>query len=237
MIISRPSSFRRQCTAISLFVWPAAMMLAAVVQPTLGEDPAQVYSAAVAQPGRLAVSAAIGLVGVLAWIIGTAGLVHVVRGRAVGLAHTGGGLSLLAAIAHVMIATLFLVLIGLSSSKDQPATVEAIDHVASQVFPIAMPLLFLGAIGILLLGIAARRDRTAPAAVPILIGCGILVEFVPLPGTLGDLLTWAFVGVGLGIVGTRLLKMSNGRWNSEPSKGAAADTDAEVSPSTTGTRS
>lgn len=211
------SRFRRIATGTSLIVFPLSMLGAALAQPVLGEEARQVYDAAVAHPGRIAASAAVGTPGVLLWIVAVAGTVHLVRERGAALAHVGAGLALLGTLGHMVMATLFLVLLGLPQTGDRTQLVPALDRIAGHVFPLAMPLLLLGAIGLVLLSIALRRAGQAPLATPLLVGFGFLSEFVPFGGTTGDVVLWALAGTGLALVGLRVLAMTDAQWQAPAS--------------------
>ena len=187
---------------------------AALAQPKMGDTAAEVYHAASVEPNRIRQSIFIGLPGLLLWIIGVAGLVHLVRQRGVVLAHIGGLLALLGALGHMINVTLFLVLLGIPNSTDSAALILAVDRISHHVFPVAMPLLFLGAIGIFLLALALRRAGIAPTATPILVGLSIVAEFIPFPGISGDVVTWILVLIGFGFVSASIQKMSNLEWGS-----------------------
>jgi len=187
---------------------------AALAQPKMGDTAAEVYHAASVEPNRIRQSIFIGLPGLLLWIIGVAGLVHLVRQRGVVLAHIGGLLALLGALGHMINVTLFLVLLGIPNSTDSAALILAVDRISHHVFPVAMPLLFLGAIGIFLLALALRRAGIAPTATPILVGLSIVAEFIPFPGITGDVVTWILVLIGFGFVSASIQKMSNLEWGS-----------------------
>ena len=207
---------RRSATGICLVLWPLSMLGAALAQPVIGDDPAEVYDAAATQAGRIAASVAIGGPGVLLWIIAVAGVLHLVQSRGAGLANVGGGLALLGALGHAVMATLFLVLLGLPQEGDRAALVPVVDRIATHVFPVALPLLLLGGIGVVLLALALRRAGQAPLATPVLVIAGFVSEFVPLGGTMSDLVLWVLVGAGLSIAGLRVLRLSDAQWGDQP---------------------
>ena len=215
MLISDASKFRRVSTSASLIIWPLLMAGAALAQPKMGQTAAEVYEAASTQSGRLAESVMIGLPGLLLWIVAVVGMVHLVRRRGVVLAHIGGFLALLGVLGHMINATLFLVLLGLPNYSDSATLTLAVDRISHHVFPVAMPLLFLGAIGIFLLALSLRRAGIAPKATPILVGLSIVAEFIPFPGVTGDVVTWILVLIGLGFVSASIQKMDNRAWDLE----------------------
>lgn len=229
MILNDCSRFRRLTTGASLVVFPLCMLAAALAQPALGETATQVYDAASSHPGRLIVSAVIGFPGLVLWIVAVAGSVHLVRARGVVFAHFGGALSLLGALAHMIVFTLYLVLIGLPLESDRAVLIPAVDRIAGHVFPVAFPFLTLGAIGILLLAVALKRAGRAPLATPILVGLGLLTEFIPVGGIAGDVILWALVGTGLGLAGLRVLRMDDMTWD-EKSTASLADSLSGVQP-------
>lgn len=205
--------FRRTTTGACLVLWPISMLGAALAQPEIGEQPADVYDAASTHAGRIAASVAIGGPGVLLWVVAVAGVVHLIRARGATLAHLGGGLALLGALGHAVMATLFLVLLGLPQNGHRAEVLLVLDGVAGRVFPVALPLLVLGGIGVVLLALALRRAGRAPLATPVLVIAGFLSEFVPLGGTTGDIVLWTLVGTGLGLAAKRVLNLSDAQWD------------------------
>ena len=212
MTTSPVDRFRRRATGACLIAFPLSMLAAALVQPALGDEGADVYDAAVAAPGRIAASAAVGIPGLLLWVVAVAGAVHLVRGRGSRLAHVGGGLAVLGVLGHMAVATLFLALLGLPREADRAALVPALDRIAGHVFPVAMPLLVLGGIGLVLLAFGLWRAGQAPAATPALLALAFLSAFVPMGGTWGDVTLWLLAGTGLGLVGLRVLRMGDAAW-------------------------
>lgn len=208
--------FRRATTATCLVLWPMSMLGAALVQPEIGEHPGEVYDAASAHAGRIAASVGIGGPGVLLWVVAVAGAVHLVRTRGATLAHVGGVLALLGALGHAVMATLFLVLLALPEDGHRAELLPVIDRVAGHVFPVALPLLMLGGIGVVLLAFALRRAGLAPVATPVLVSAGFVSEFVPLGGTTGDIVLWVLVGAGLGLAGRRVLGLADEQGDTTP---------------------
>lgn len=208
----KTAHLRRTVTGVCLILWPLSMLGAALVQPDIGQRPEEVYDAAASSAGRIAASVAIGGPGVLFWIIAVAGVLHLVRSRGATLAHLGGGLALLGAIGHAVMAALFLVLLGIPLDGHRPDLLPVIDRIAERVFPVALPLLLLGGVGVVLLGLALRRAGQAPLATPVLVVAGFVSEFVPLPGTIGDIVLWCLVGGGLGAAAVRVLRLSDTQW-------------------------
>lgn len=213
--------FRRTTTGLCLVLWPMTMLGAAVAQPEIGEQAADVYDAASTHAGRIAASVAIGTPGVLLWVIAVAGAVHLVRARGAVLAQIGGGLALLGAVAHAMMATLLLVLLGLPHDGDRAQLLPVVDRIAGHVFPVAMPLLMLGGLGVVLLAVALHRAGRAPLATPVLVGAGFVSELVPLGGTTADVVLWALVGAGLAMAGIRVLGLPDQAWDAAPETRAA----------------
>ena len=214
MLIAEASRFRRVSTSASLIIWPLLMAGAALAQPKMGETAAEVYQAASVEPNRLTQSIFIGLPGLLLWIIGVVGMVHLVRQRGVVLAHIGGLLALFGALGHMINVTLYLVLLGIPNNTDSAALILAVDRISKHVFPVALPLLFLGAIGIFLLALALQRAGIAPKTTPILVGLSIVAEFIPFPGITGDVVTWILVLIGFGFVSAYIQKMNDLEWDS-----------------------
>ncbi len=200
------STVPRTITGGCLVLWPLSMLAAALAQPAIGDQPAEVYDAAADHAGRIAASVALGGPGVLMWVIAVAGTVSLIRSRGAGLALVGGGLAMLGAIGHAVMATLFLVLLGLPADGQRTALVPVLDRIASHVFPVALPLLLLGGVGVLLLSWALWRGHQAPVATPVLVTAGFVSEFAPLTGVTGDIVLWILVGAGMGLAGVRMLR-------------------------------
>ncbi|TCO49435.1 hypothetical protein EV646_103414 [Kribbella antiqua] len=206
------SKVHRTATGLSLILWPLSMLGAAVVQPVIGERATDVYDAAAAHAVRIGTSVAIGGPGVLFWAVAVAGSVQVLRSRGARLGHLGGVLALLGALGHAVMATLFLVLLGLPQDGHRAELVPVVERIAAHVFPVAMPLLLLGGVGVVMLSFALRREGWAPKATPALVTAGFLSEFVPLGGTAGDVVLWTIAGAGVALSGTRMLRVSDEEW-------------------------
>jgi hypothetical protein len=200
-----PTTFHRRVTALSLLTWPALLALAALVQPTLSEDPASAYDTAGTFQGRLIASDVLGVIGIMGWVLGLTGLLYMSQGRGARLTRVGSSMGLLGALGHMAIAVLYLVLVAIPAPADREALVDALDRIASTVFPVSMPLMMLGALGLVVLAFGLRRSGRAPALVPALVTASVLVEFIPLPGVAGDVLVWGLLTVAFGIVGAGLL--------------------------------
>lgn len=205
--------FHRRTTGACLSLWPLSMLGAALAQPEIGEQPAAVYDAAATGADRIAASVVIGGPGVLLWIIGVTGVVHLIGSRGATLARVGGALALLGALGHAVMATLFLVLLGVPQDGDRTELIPVLDRIAGHVFPVAFPLLMLGGVGVVLLAFALRRAGRAPLATPVLVGAGFCSEFVPLGGTTADIVLWVLVGAGYALAGWQLLRVSDEQWD------------------------
>lgn len=199
MQFQKSKSFRRNMTSSAMIAWPLAMLFAAVVQPNVGDSPTDVYSAAVSHSNRLSLSLLIGIPGIVFWLIAVSGITNRIQERGSVLAIVGGILAALGALGHMVNASLFLVLLGIPSSGHEGELVPAVDRIANHVFPVAMPMLMLGAIGVFLLGLALYRGGFTSKATPILLALSIVVEFIHFPGITGDVVTWALVGTGLAL--------------------------------------
>ena len=200
-----PTTFHRRVTALCLLTWPALLALAALVQPTLSEDPASAYDTASTFQGRLIASDVLGVLGIVGWVLGLTGLLYMSQGRGARLTRVGASMGLLGALGHMAIAVLYLVLVAIPAPADREVLVDALDRIASTVFPVSMPLMMLGALGLVALAFGLRRSGLAPALVPALATASVLVEFIPLPGVTGDVLVWGLLTIAFGIVGARLL--------------------------------
>ena len=199
MPFQKTKSFRRNMTSGAMIVWPLAMLLAALAQPKIGESPTDVYSASVSHANRLSLSLLIGIPGIVFWLIAVSGITKKIQERGSVLAIVGGILATLGALGHMINASLYLVLLGIPSSGHEDVLVPTVDRIAKHVFPVAMPMLMLGAIGVFLLGLALYRGGFTSKATPILLGLSIVAEFIPFPGITGDVVTWALVGIGLAL--------------------------------------
>lgn len=208
---------RRITTGTCLILWPLSMLGAALAQPEIGQQPPEVYDAAATHADRIVASVAIGGPGVLLWVVAVVGVVHLIRSRGGALAVIGGGLALLGALGHAVMATLFLVLLAVPQDGHRAELLPVLDRVASHVFPVAMPLLMLGGIGVVLLAWALRRAGLAPLITPVLVTAGLVSEMFPLGGTSSDLVLWVLVGCGLAIAGQRVLVLPDERWHIAPS--------------------
>lgn len=199
MHFQKSKSFRRNITSGAMIAWPLAMLFAALAQPKIGEAATDVYAAAVSHSNRLSLSLLIGIPGIVFWLIAISGITNRIQERGSVLAIVGGTLATLGALGHMVNASLYLVLLGIPSSGHEDILVPTIDRIAKHVFPVAMPMLMLGAIGVFLLGLSLHRGGFTSKATPILLGLSIVAEFIPFPGITGDVVIWALVGIGLAL--------------------------------------
>ncbi|MFC4060058.1 hypothetical protein ACFOWE_17265 [Planomonospora corallina] len=232
-VLSDPHRFRRQAAGLCLIAAPLLYVAGVVADPSLrrGDTSAGVY-------GRYAeeVSLSASLLH-WSWVLlvpGIVGMIHLVRRRGAAFAHLAGGLALLGVVnfSALMMGDFFYARL----ERDLPPAQGA--RIGDEAF--ADPGLmygfqvpgFLGLLGLLLLGLAVAYAGRAPWWAPPAMLAGVFgTTFFPVGTALGGLLYLA----GSGVIGLRMLRMSDAEWAGEgpaqagaPASGTAGGLSSEA---------
>ena len=214
-----PHNLRRLLAGACLVAAPLLYVAGLLVDPALraGDAADGAYGR---HPGQVSVSAVL-----LHWswvllVPGIIGMIHLVRRRAVLFGHIAGAVALLGVVnfSALMLGDYFY-----ARLEADLGTAEG-DRLADAAFAAGGALWgfqvpgFLGLLGVLLLGLTLAYDRQVPWWAPPAMVAGMLAGPVyPIGMIAGSLLYIA----GAGVIGVRMLRMSDAEWAQAPSGNVA----------------
>ena len=209
-----PHTFRRLLSGACLVAAPLVYVAGLVVDPALraGDAADGAYGR---HPGQVSVSAAL-----LHWswvllVPGIIGMIHLVRRRAVLFGHIAGTVALLGVVnfSALMLGDYFYARLEADlGTAEGDRLADAALAAGGAVWGFQVPG-FLGLLGVLLLGLALAYDRQVPWWAPPAMVAGMLAGPVyPVGMIAGSLLYLA----GAGVIGVRMLRMSDADWAQAP---------------------
>lgn len=217
--LSDPTRFRRRVAGAGLIGFPLAGLVAALIDADEGTDTAasELYAIAATHSDAILVAALVFMVSAVLTVPAVGGIVHLVRGRGVSLAHVGGALVVLGGFGHMAYATWQLMLTQVARAPDQAALVAFLDRQQSVMTPVLLPLLIAVPVGVLLLAIALRRARIVPQWFLVATIATFAFDVVLNSSSLEDtklpiVFAWAAFAVLFGFLGVRVLRMSDADW-------------------------
>ncbi|MEU6425925.1 hypothetical protein ABZ860_08475 [Microbispora sp. NPDC046973] len=223
-VLSNPRTFRRWAAGLCLLAAPLVYVAGVLADPALreGGDAVGAYGR---HPGQVALSASL-----LHWswvllVPGIVGMVHLIRHRGVVFGHLAGGLALLGVVnfSALMLGDVFYARLERALPPEQGARIgdEAFADAGAR-FGFQLPG-FAGLAGLFLLGLALAHARRAPWWAPFALIAGVFgTPVFPLGTVAGGLLYLA----GAGVIGLRMLRMTDDEWAGEaaaPGTGAGRD--------------
>ncbi|HWT24684.1 MAG TPA: hypothetical protein VN213_14360, partial [Solirubrobacteraceae bacterium] len=90
-----PSTVRRVAAGLALIIAPTLFLLADIISPAWSDDTAQHVQQVDENPGRQGVYGLLSVLGFTLLVPGIIGIVHLIRGPGMTLAHIGGGLAVI----------------------------------------------------------------------------------------------------------------------------------------------
>ena len=201
---------RRLLAGACLLAAPLFYVAGLVADPALraGDEATGAYGR---HPGQVSVSAAL-----LHWswvllVPGIIGMIHLVRRRAVLFGHVAGAVALLGIVnfSALMLGDFFYARLEADLGAERGTELgDAAFAAGGALWGFQVPG-FLGLLGVLLLGLALAYDRQVPWWAPPAMVAGMLAGPVyPVGMIAGSLLYLA----GAGVIGMRLLRMSDDEW-------------------------
>ena len=203
---------RRLMAGVCLIAAPVVYVAGLLVDPALraGDAATGAYGR---HPDQVAVSAAL-----LHWswvllVPGIVGMVHLVRRRAVLFGHIAGAVALLGVVnfSALMLGDYFYARLEREFGAENGSRLGD-EALAGALWGFQIPG-FLGLLGVLLLGLALAAGREVPWWAPVAMVVGMLTAPIyPIGMVAGSLLYLA----GAGVVGLRMLRMSDADWAQSP---------------------
>ncbi|GAA2870961.1 hypothetical protein GCM10010517_31260 [Streptosporangium fragile] len=214
-VFSDPHMFRRRAAGLCLIAAPLLYIVGVVVDPNLrqgGTD--EIVGIYGRYPDQVSVSASLLHWSWVLMVPGIIGMVHLIRRRGVVLGHVAGGLALLGVVnfSALMLGDFFYSRLESALPPAQGAKLaeEALADPGAR-FAFQIPG-FLGLLGLFLLGLALAYAGRAPWWAPFAMLAGIFgTPAFPIGTVVGGLLYLA----GSGVIGLRMLRMSDAEWAGE----------------------
>ncbi|MGH3090256.1 MAG: hypothetical protein ACRDSJ_23480 [Rubrobacteraceae bacterium] len=206
--------FRRTMMGACLIVGPAIAVAGGLATPWESEATVASYLQALGEnPIQAQASAILLYFGYLLTAVGIFGMIHVVKERAVVLAHVAGIFAVWGWISLPGLLVTDFYDLSLAQFDDRQAAVaiseRAGEYAGSAV--LGMPVLF-GFIGLAVLVFALWRAGFAPVWVPLVFLAGFAMSFFGPVGVVSFTVGFALALVSLGYVGMKILRMSDEEW-------------------------
>lgn len=217
--INDANNFRRTVAGLCLIAAPLGIVVSesmyAVVTANSGGG-AEELAAIVERPGLWMTATFIGLVAAILFIPAVVGVVHSIRYRGVVLGHVGGALALVGAVGYASHQTLFVMLGEMAGMERQREAVISVSNQLDNSVAIAVivMLMFLLSffIGWMLLMMGLYRAGVAPLWAAACVFLSILPNFLPYSNDFLEYAGFALLLVGFGVVGIKVLTMSDADW-------------------------
>ncbi len=212
--INDPRSFRRTAVGLCLIAGPLVTLIGGLVTPWETTETTAAYLQALGEnPTRAQISAVLLYFGFLLTAVGIFGIIHLLRHRAVVLAHVAGVLAVWGwvTLPGLLISDFYdLSLAQWTNRQDAIAISErAGGYIGGAI--IGIPVL-LGLLGLVLLGVALWRARLAPLWVPVVLLAGTIISQFGPPGVVSWALGTGLWLASLGYVGLMILRMADDEW-------------------------
>jgi hypothetical protein len=213
--INDPRNFRRTAAGLCLIAGPLVDLIGGLVTPWEERETTAAYLQAMGEnPIRGQISALLLYFGALLTAVGIFGILHLLRHRAVVLAHVAGVLAVWGwvTLPGLLVSDFYdLSLAQWGNRQDAIAISHGVERYVG-FFIMFISAVVLGLLGMVLLGVALWRARFAPVWVPgFLLGAVAMAFFGP-HGVVSFAIGSALSLAALGYVGLKILRMSDDEW-------------------------
>lgn len=210
-------NFRRTLAGLCLIAAPLAFAASEGGYALVSvENPDQQHAAIAENPGIWMGATFLGFLAAILFVPALLGVVHLLKGRGVVLGHIGGTLAVVGTLGYAAHQSLFVLMGEMALMEDQRKAVIAISNRLdnSVAIGVMVMLMFMLSffVGMLLLTIGAYRGGIAPVWTPIFVFFSILPDFLPYTSEFLDYAGFALLFVGLGVIGLKVLGMSDADW-------------------------
>jgi hypothetical protein len=214
--LSDERNFVRTLAGLSLIVAPLLLLLAVAIGPHLSDDGGERLAEIADNEGRYVVGGYLLLLGAWAFVPGLIGLWRVFRGPRVTLGQVGAGLFLIGVTGTIAF-------FGLGAYEfeaaqpdlDRTQMAQLADNVndSGVMIPMIIITFLVGiAIGSLLVAWSLWRRRVVPPWAAAALAIGTILDILADSAALSAI-AFAFLLVGFGSVGLKLLSMSDEEWD------------------------
>jgi hypothetical protein len=210
-------NFGRTLVGLCLIVAPALFLIASVVGPDADdENKTKELAQVAAHKSAYIISGIIFLVGSLLLLGACVGIIHVFRGRRVGLGQVAGGLLLVGSavtFAFYGFTSIEYEMVN-QSGLDRAQMAKLLDKTNDAASGAPLFLMFIVGVvlGLILLGVAAWRRRIVPRWAAVVIAISGPVTFFS-EGKTVEIIAFAILLVGFVPLGLALLRMSDEEWD------------------------
>ena len=213
--LSDSRNFSRTLAGLGLILGPVLFVISALVSPAWEDDTAGYLEQVAGNQGAHLASALIFLLGALLLLPGFVGVIHLLRGRRVGVGQVGAGLMMMGvtvgAAAFFVLSAIDLEMVD--PSADRAQMVALADRGENSTGAAIFFVLFLGGIllGGLLLAVGLFLKRVVPVWAPVLLVISTVVSFFG-DNQVVSLLSSVILAVALAAIGVRVLSISDDDW-------------------------
>ncbi|MDP8955649.1 MAG: hypothetical protein M3N24_01625 [Actinomycetota bacterium] len=216
--VSDARHFRRLVAGFCLIAAPAVLLIGALIHPQSQDDPAAHLAVVGESPGRYYVAHAIVLAGLVLFVPAILGLMHLLRERATGFGHVGGGLLIIGLFGAAAVVAVDG--IAISEMGRAGANAEEMAALLDRIRESAGLRIFggIGAFSFLIGGLLLAFGLWRAGAVQPWIAGGIAVANIVLfIGQLADnrtiiAIAGAIALIAFGAIGWRILTESDEQW-------------------------
>jgi hypothetical protein len=212
--------FRKMVAGVCMVVGPLFALASFVVSPALHTGARAQLNSVAAHQDRFLLSELFGLVAVALVIVATLGLMHMLRERGVTYGHVGGGLALIGlvlAMASVGATAVMWQMVKDGVQASDVSAVHGFTHATGTMIPmLVLPL--LSAVGYVVLAAGLWRVRAIDWWMAMFIAVGAVAINVsgPVASVAVGIAGSAIFLVGLGTIGTIVLRETDADWEHTP---------------------
>jgi hypothetical protein len=216
-MLSNPAKARRTAAGLALIAAPLLFLVADVISPAWSDDTAEYVREVAESPDAQAWSGLLYVIGFALIVPAVIGIVHLIRGRGVALAHIGGALAILGLGMFPALAVTSILDAVAVESISQGDYVAVIDGFEDEAAAIVLLILTLvpALLSLLLIAAAVWRSGLAPWPVAAVLVLSALLLVVATSQAL-NVASDALLLIGFGFLGVRLLQMADSDWEHPP---------------------
>jgi hypothetical protein len=208
-------NFTRTLAALSLLVTPVLLLLAVLIGPDLGDDPAEELAAIADNEAGFVISGLLFLIAPLVLLPGMMGTIRLMRRRGVTLGQIGAGLILFGALLTMAFYGFGVVqyVAATDDGVSRPEMVKLFDAAEDSglAFPIFVGFVLGLILGSILLAISLWRNRVVPVWGPIALVLSSVLGFVGESTVVGAI-SFVLLFVGLFPIAQKILSISDDEW-------------------------